>query len=141
MSDVFYSVLFAHVLMAAYLVKVRSDGGDDRCPRVPGFPERVDNFRFEMAILHGHHVGNILHYEGARPQNPHDTHELLVKAVSRIVHVAGADLAETLARGAAVDHIDLPPSQFGQIWHAGLLIAQKAGNVALEERDLTEVAA
>ena len=58
-----------------------------------------------MAFLHGHHVGNVLHYKSARLQEPDNTDKLLVEAVAGIVQIARPDLAEALTGRSSIDYV------------------------------------
>jgi hypothetical protein len=113
----------------------RNDGG----PRVSSFTESLEDLGSEMAILHGHHVGDVLHHEGAWPEKPHDADEFLVEAVARVVEIARPDLAEPLAGRSTVDNVDLEGDKLVEARHARLRILQEAGNVALKESNFIEI--
>ena len=119
--------------------KIRSHDRNDGGSRVSGFAEGVEDLGSEMAILHGHHVGDVLHHERARPEKPDDADEFLVEAVARIVQIARSDLAEPLARRPAIDNVDLLGDELVEAGHARLRILQEAGDVALEQRNIIKI--
>jgi hypothetical protein len=85
-----------------------------------------------MAILHGHHVWDVLHYKCARLQEPDNADKLLVEAVARIVQIPRPDLAEPLARRPPIDHVDFAGDELVKTWYARLCILQEASDITFE---------
>jgi hypothetical protein len=75
-----------------------------------------------VAILHGHHVGDVLHHQCARLEKSDHVDEFLIKQVARVAEVARTDLAEPLARRSTVDEVDLLGHEFIKRRHARLRI-------------------
>src|SRR5665213_2126811 len=92
-----------------------------------------------MAVLHGHHVWDVLHNECTGLQHSADSRKFFVEEVAGVAWVARPDLAESLAWRAAIDDVDVIALRAGRVQAGLVAVCQKAGDIAPVEIYLGKV--
>ena len=103
--------------------KVRGQGHRNTNPRVSCPAEGVQDLGSEMAILHGQHIGHVLHHERFGPKDPYDADEFFVEEVAGVIQITWPDLTEPLARRPALNDVDFSGDELLQIGHPRLVVS------------------